>query len=367
MTRSHPRLTLLRDRMQATGTDLVALGPSSHMQWLIGLNPHGDERPVMVIVTQTTAAVLMPALNTDSARQYTDLPFFEWKDSEGPDAALTALLAECGATATGLHVAIDETMRADFAFLLLDHLDNPRRSFTQDTVAHLRAMKDDAEYAALKSAARINDGAFAAAFAALKTGVTERDIRDVINAHYKANGAEPAFCIIGFGANGAFPHHHTGDTVLQPDMPVLIDAGCRINGYPSDMTRCGWYGTPDPEFLKVAEIVDQAVQAALAAARTGTPCATIDAAARKVITDAGHGPQFLHRTGHGMGIDVHEPPYIAANDKTPLAPGHVFTIEPGIYLSGRFGIRLEESVILREDGPEIFADFPRDIVIAARP
>lgn len=357
------RLKNLRAKMRDTGTDLVAIGPTSHMLWLTGLDPHGDERPVMLLVSQDYAGFLMPGLNADAARKDTDLPFHTWADDTGPDTALAALLNKCGATVAGLSVAIDEAMRADFALLLLDALDAPQRSFAAETVGLLRQVKDDEEYEALRASARLNDAAAMAGFAALAEGVTERDVQAAIHAHYKANGARPEFTIVGFGRNAAYPHHHTGDTKLTRETAVLIDTGCRLNGAPSDMTRCGWFGdTPSPEFLKVAGIVEGAVQAALAASHPGAIASHIDRAARDTIAAAGYGDRFLHRTGHGLGVDIHEPPYISATATTEMRAGNVFSIEPGIYLDGDFGIRLEDIVILRDSGPEILSGLSRDIV-----
>lgn len=364
MTASSPfdiRLANLRARMAETGTDLVALGPSSHMAWLSGVHPHGDERPVMLLVSATYAGFLMPALNAAAARKDTDLPFHPWSDDQGPKAALAELLQASGATAPGLSVVLDETMRADFALRLLDALDTPRRRFTEDTVGLLRASKDGEEYAAIKAAHLLNDEAVKAAFAALKEGITEREVVALIQEHYKANGATLEFCSVCFGESGAFPHHYPGETALAQDMAVLIDTGCRLNGYPSDMTRCGFFGTPGEDYLEVFATVERAVQAALEAARPGVPASAVDKAARDVISEAGYGANFLHRTGHGLGIDIHEPPYIAANSDAILAEGNVFSIEPGIYLEGRFGVRLEEIVILRADGPEIFSEMPREM------
>lgn len=355
------RLAHLRGKMRETNTDLVALGPSSHMMWLSGVNPHGDERPVMLLVSQSHAGFLMPVLNADAARTATNLPLETWSDDQGPAEALDTLLAACDVQGPGKSVVLDETMRADFALRLLDAMDSPARRFTDDTVGLLRAMKDDAEFDAIKAAHLLNDEAVKRAFAGLKAGMTERDVQNIIRDHYKANGATPEFTIVGFGQNGAFPHHHTGDTVLEDNMAVLIDTGCRLNGYPSDMTRSGFFGTPDDEYKKVFETVEQAVQAALAAAKPGVTAAEVDRAARDVITAAGYGPQFLHRTGHGLGIDVHEPPYITATSDVVLNKGNVFSIEPGIYLNGKFGVRLEEIVILRDTGAEIFSELPRDM------
>ncbi|MDP2520772.1 M24 family metallopeptidase [Shimia thalassica] len=357
------RLSRLRTRMVETNTDLVALGPGSHMQWLLGLNPHGDERPVMAIITASHVGVLMPLLNAEASRaQCADVPFYEWSDADGPLGALKQLLSEANATGSGLNIVLDEMMRTDFSFLFLDQLDAPTHRFTLDTVGLLRAQKDDGERQLLKDSALLNDAAFEKAFDALRTGMSELEVRDIIVEYYLSNGAEPAFCIVAFGKNGAYPHHHTSAATLQPDMAVLIDAGCRLRGYPSDMTRCGWYGdTPDPRFTEIAAIVEQAVQSAEIAAVPGALCSDVDRAARSVIEEAGYGPEFLHRTGHGLGVDVHEPPYIAANYPEPLRAGNVFSIEPGIYLNEEFGIRLEDVAFLDADGVEILSEMPRTL------
>ncbi|KUP91646.1 M24 family metallopeptidase [Tritonibacter horizontis] len=356
------RLAALRARMAATQTDLVALGPSSHMAWLTGVHPHGDERPVMLLVSQDYAGFLMPALNAAAARADTALPFHAWRDDDGPEAALSELLAACDATGSGLSVVLDETMRTDFALRLLDALDGPRRRFTEDTVGLLRAAKDDAEFRAIKKAHLINDRAVKAAFAALKVGITEQEVVEIIKSSYQDAGATLVFCSICFGASAGFPHHYPGATRLEDNMAVLIDTGCRIDGYPSDMTRSGFFGTPDETYTEVFDVVEAAVQAALAVAKPGARAADVDKAARDVIAAAGYGANFLHRTGHGLGIDIHEPPYIAGNSDGVLEEGNVFSIEPGIYLEGQFGVRLEEIVILRPEGAEIFSEMPRDMV-----
>jgi len=355
-----PRLARLRARMQSTQTDMVVLGPSSHMVWLSGLSPHGDERPVMLVVTQSFAGLLMPSLNADSSRAVTDLPFYTWTDADGPDAALAELLKDADAHRKGLKIGLDETMRADFALLVLDALPEVSREFTEPTIGSLRAQKDETEYKALKENALIDDGAMRAGFAACKPGVTELDIVKVITDYFEAHGASPVFTLVCFGENGAFPHHHSGSRVLKANDAILLDIGGRKDGYPSDMTRVGTIGKADPEFEKVWGVVNEAVKAAVAAAKPGVKASVVDKAARDVITAAGYGEYFLHRLGHGLGIDVHEPPYITGTSERILKEGNVFSIEPGVYLNGRFGIRLEEIVILRKDHAEILSELPRD-------
>lgn len=356
------RLANLRARMAATATDLVVIGPSSHMVYLADLSPHGDERPVMLLISQTFAGFLMPALNVDSSRTHTDLPFFPWNDADGPDAALAELLTATGITRDAPSVVLDETMRTDFALLVLDALPGARRRFTTDTVGYLRSRKDEAEYDALKKSAVLNDAAMAAGFAALRVGITETEVASVIRDFYTANGATTAFCSVCFGPNGAFPHHHTGDTKLNAGDAVLIDTGGRIYGYPSDMTRVGYFGDKPADFDKIHGILEEAVQAAIAVSKPGVKASTIDKAARDVITAAGYGPNFLHRTGHGMGIDGHETPYITATSESIMDEGMVFSIEPGIYLQGQFGLRLEDIVIIRNGAAEVLSDMPRTAV-----
>lgn len=357
------RMARLRERMRETGTGLLALGPGSHMQWLAGFYPHPDERPALLLVGAGKAAFLMPALNAEAAKLSTDLPMFVWADADGPGDALKAALADIFPARAGI-VAVDETMRADFALLVLDALPGLPRAFTDDTVGVLRAMKDDEEYRRLKASALLDDGAMRAAWAAVRPGMTETELADVVRSHFAANGARVQFAIVGAGENGAHPHHATGDRVLKRGDAVVIDIGGRLDGYPSDMTRMAIVGEAPEGYAEVHVVVEQAVQAALAAAKPGVRASAVDKAARDVITAAGYGEYFVHRTGHGLGIDVHEPPYITATSDAALAEGMVFSIEPGIYLPGRFGIRLEDIVILREGGPEILSELPRDAFVS---
>ena len=357
------RLAALRARMKDTGTSLVAIAPGSHMDWLLGFHPHPDERPCLLLVAPEKETFLMPVLNAEGSRESTDISFFTWADADGPQAALEAALDEIGARSVE-KVVLDETMRADFALLLLDAVPGARHSFTADTVGLLRMRKDAAEFAKLKMNAAIADRAMQKAFGSIRPGMTEQDLAAVVKDHFASEGAVPSFWIVGAAGNGAFPHHQTSDRKLQEGDAVVIDIGARKEGFPSDITRMAVVGRPPEGYGQIHTIVEKAVQAALKAARPGVLAKEVDAAARKVIADAGYGEYFVHRTGHGMGIDGHEPPYITATSETVLEDGMVFSIEPGIYLPGRFGIRLEEIVILREDGPEILSSLPRDLHVA---
>lgn len=360
MTQTANRLKNLRAAMAQTGTDLVVLGPGAHMHWLLGFHPHGDERPCLLMIGREQEVFLMPALNAQGTRTETDIAFCEWADENGPDEALKKALGMLGAEAAS-KVVLDETMRADFALLVLGALPGASHDFTLDTVGALRMRKDAGEYAMLKENAAIDDRAMQAGWAALRPGITELEIADVIRAEFAKHGAKPEFTIVGSGPNGAFPHHATGSRKLQVGDAVVMDIGGRKDGFPSDMTRMAVIGQPPEGYEEVHAIVERAVCAALDAARPGVKAMDVDAAARNVIAQAGYGEFFVHRLGHGLGIEVHEPPFLTSTSETVLDEGMVFSIEPGIYLPGRFGLRLEDIVILRADGPEILSSLPRDM------
>jgi len=361
MSKSQERLAALQAQMAKAGVDLTAVGPGAHMQYLLGFHPHADERPCLLLISAKGSNMLMPALNADGSSQSTDQIFFKWKDDDGPVQALNEALASLDA-AQAKTVSLDETMRSDFALLLLDTLPGAKHQFTEATVGALRLRKDRNEFTTLKENALINDRALLAAADRIKPGMSELEVGSVVRQHHSSEGARTEFCIIGAGGNGAFPHHATGETKIKNGDAIVVDIGGRRNGFPSDMTRMVVVGEPPKGYEEVHQIVEDAVQAALAAAKPGVKAKEVDKAARDVITKAGYGEYFVHRTGHGLGIETHEPPYITSTSETVLEEGAVFSIEPGIYLPGRFGIRLEDIVILRSDGPEILSNLPRDAV-----
>ena len=362
MTIADDRLNRLRQIMAQENVDLVAIGPGAHMQWLLGFHPHADERPCLLCVSHNRSAFLMPALNAEGTRENTDLTFYEWDDAAGPSNALRNLLTDLNVGGKA-KLALDETMRADFAAVLQEALPQASRQFSASTVGALRMRKDNDEYKCLKRNAKIADNVMQAAWQVLKAGMRENDIAAVIRKSFADQGAQAKFHIIGAAKNGAFPHHKTGDTILKQGDAIVMDIGGTIEGYFSDITRMAVLGQPPEGYNEIHQIVDRAVEAALQAARPGVRACDVDAAARSIITDAGYGEYFIHRTGHGLGSEVHEQPYLTSTSKTVLEEGMVFSIEPGIYLPNHFGIRLEEIVILRSDGPEIFSELPRTLNI----
>ena len=365
MTIDHAaRRKKLQERMASHGLDLLAVWPDTHMRWLLGFHPHQDERPCFLLLTPDDAAMLMPVLNADEARQHIDLPMETWADAEGAGAALARLGERLGFEGAR-KVALDETMRTDFTLLLLEHLPGAEPVLAGDVIGPLRMRKDAAELDSIQRNAATADAAVRAAYEALRPGMTERDVARVVARAFEEAGAERVtFSIVGSGPNSSFPHHATGTRELREGEPVLLDVGATLDGYNSDITRMAFLGEPHARYREVHDAVEQAVQAALAAVQPGVVAKDVDRAARQVIEDAGYGEQFFHRTGHGLGLTGHEPPYITSTGETVLEEGMVFSIEPGIYLAGDFGVRLEEIVAVTSDGVRVFSDLSRDVHVA---
>ena len=357
---STTRLANIKTRITELGITAVALGPTDSMKYVYGFHPKPDERPTMLVVTRHGEALLMPELNAAEAKRYINAKMYEYTDEDGPSAALTQLLADLQVTPGT--VAVDGEMRTDYALLLLNHLPGSTPVLANEVVGQLRIIKDEDEISELIRNARIADRGMEAAFATLKPGLTEREVADIITQEFlRAGGDKAMFTIVAAGEHGAFPHHHTGNTKLQAGESVLLDIGAASGLYVSDITRMAFIGEPSEEYLKVHQIVDSAVQAALATIKPGVLAKEVDKAARDVITEAGYGEYFTHRTGHGLGMATHEEPYITATSELVLQEGMVFSVEPGIYLPGKFGVRLEEIVVVRANGPQIFSELPREV------
>jgi Xaa-Pro aminopeptidase len=231
-------------------------------------------------------------------------------------------------------------------------------------MAGLRMVKDAAELAAMRAAARIVEDALRKAIAQVRPGMTERALAGIWEQEIRAAGSRPSFePIVAGGPNGAKPHHANSDRAFQSGDLIIMDGGALHDGYASDITRTIALGEPGPEARRVYDLVMAANAAGRAAARPGATGEEIDHAARQVIEAGGYGPQFLHRTGHGLGLEVHEPPFIVVGSRAPLAVGTTFTVEPGIYLPGVGGVRIEDDVVIAGDGAESLTTFERELIV----
>lgn len=348
------RIQKLQTAMQAQGVALTLLAGTDQMRYLSGWREGGHERFVGLFVpAQGEPAFVVPAMNAPQA-QKTPLGLSHvrgWEDQNGwhPDAQ--ALFTGYGIQA-GDTILVDDELLSVHLLGLQSLFPSLQFAPAGDLMASLRQSKTTAEIAHMDEAARLIDLVFEETLGQLREGMTELELAECVLNFTRAHGSAPSFTpLICFGANCALPHHHTGNTRLQKGDTVIIDIGCLSEHYASDITRTVCFGTPrDPEVQKVYQIVYEAHWAARNHARPGVSCESVDSAAREVITKAGYGEAFLHRTGHGIGISTHEPPYIVAGNSLPLQEGMCFSVEPGIYLSGRFGVRIENIVTVTSDG-----------------
>jgi Xaa-Pro aminopeptidase len=348
--------------MDDAGLDLVALAPSDNLRYVAGFSPFADERACMLLVTSESALVLMPSLNAEQASaEAPELELVTWTDDAGPADALRGTLERVGGT-EARRAGVDPEMRADHLLLLQEAI--PHATFAPASLAvrPLREVKSADELRLLEAAARMADDAVLAAYSACRPRATELDVAEAAAAAFHAAGAEQVLMtIVASGPNGAYPHHHSGRRALEDGDAVVIDIGARLNGYASDITRMAFVGAPAQRYVEVHQAVETAVQAALGATRAGATCHDVDAAARSAIEEAGFGEYFVHRTGHGLGLSVHEPPWIMRGEDVELEVGMVHSIEPGIYLPGEFGVRLEEIVHVTADGCERFSGLSREV------
>ncbi|HZO91483.1 MAG TPA: Xaa-Pro peptidase family protein [Chthonomonadaceae bacterium] len=364
------RIARLQETMRQQGAELAVFAPTDNMRYLTGWAEYGHERLIALLVpAQGEPAFVVPAMNTQQAQSNPAglRCVLGWNDAEGWQGVAEALLRQWNiGDKPGALALIDDELYSVHLLDLQALFPGLRYVAAGETMARLREIKTPAELAAMETAARLIDAIYEESLAALTEGMIELDLKDFFLAAFKRHGTQASFPpLICFGANGAMPHHHTGRTPLQRGDTVVIDVGCMWEGYASDITRTVAFGEPrDPEAASVYEIVSRAHWAAREATRPGASGEAVDAAARQVITEAGYGPQFIHRTGHGIGLSTHEPPYIVAGNTAPLLPGMCFSIEPGIYLPGRFGVRIENIVTMTPDGARsLNAEAPRKLPV----
>lgn len=341
---SAKRLGYLQDEMTRLNVDLVAIAPTANMRYLLGFAPLADERPCMLLVTPSATRLLVPSVNADQVESHTGMEAVRWADAEGPAQALVRILSELEVGSAGL-LAADDTMRTD-AFILLQDTTNPGRSLAAgELMGSLRVRKSDDEIEVMAQAAAMADAALLAGADACRPGVTEQEVANAIANHFRANGAETVdFTIVAAGPHSAYPHHEPGGRRLREGDTIIIDIGATLSGYKSDITRVVHLGEPSEEVNRVYAAVREANLRGREASVAGARAKDVDRAARNAIEEAGFGPFFFHRTGHGLGLEIHEPPWITSESDTILEPGMVFSVEPGIYLQGKFGIRIEDIV-----------------------
>ncbi|MGH2378715.1 MAG: M24 family metallopeptidase [Candidatus Limnocylindria bacterium] len=333
---------------RARGIGAALFSPGSDLAYLSGHRIHASERLTCLVLTaEAEATLVVPRLEAPRARAAAPgVPVREWDETEDP----VGLVARLAGGRGGL--ALDDRMWA--AFVLRLQAAMPDRGFEPASAltAPLRARKDEAEVAALRAVSEAADRAFADLRARPFAGRSEREVAGDVAELLRAEGhAEVSFTIVASGPNGASPHHDTGERVIAEGDAVVLDFGGVRDCYCSDITRTVHAGAAvDADVRRVHDVVLRAQEAGYRAAREGTPCSAVDAAARSVIDEAGYREYFVHRLGHGIGLDGHEHPYLVSGNDAPLEPGMAFSIEPGVYLPGRFGVRIEDVAVLSPAG-----------------
>ncbi|MDX6204398.1 MAG: hypothetical protein QOE76_2765 [Frankiales bacterium] len=353
----------------AAGVDALLLTPGADLRYLTGYDALPLERLTCLVLPATGPATLVvprlehPAAVASPAGDL-GIDIVGWGETEDPYALVAGLLHKALGTVPD-SLGLGNRMWAEQVLRFRSVLPGAELALAGDVLRTLRMRKSPAEVEALRAAAQAIDRVHARMGEWLRVGRTEREVgRDIAEAIVAEGHKSVNFVIVGSGPNGASPHHDTGDRVIEDGDPVVVDiGGATDDGYCSDNTRMYAVGTPPSDFLAYYEVLLAAQMAACDAVRPGVTAESVDAAARDLITDAGYGDYFVHRTGHGIGLEEHEEPYIVVGNKEPLDPGACFSIEPGIYLPGHHGARIEDIVVATQTGVERLNTISRELVV----
>lgn len=376
---SHPqveRLHKLRAALAAGRIDLLALIPGGSLRYLTGLSFHAGKRLSLTLIPSCDRppVMVLPALEANSVEGKTPFPvkMETWSDAEGPLNALIQGLKKSdavGEVTIGIEPAVMRVME-------LRALEAAGASYgatirtvdAGEIIAGLRMVKSADELDKMREAVRIIETALQLTIDRIRPGITEKELaRHCTEQIMEAGGEGTSFeSFVGAGANSANPHHESGDRPLEAGDIIIIDCGAVYQGYASDITRTVALGEPGPELRKIYDTVLAANAAGRAAVKPGVTGEAIDAAARGVIEEAGYGPYFTHRTGHGLGMEIHpchEAPDLVAGSVRPLGVGTTFTIEPGIYVPGLGGVRIEDDMVITQTGGESLTSFERELIV----
>ena len=359
------RMAHAANQAREAGLAGVLVAPGPDLEYFIGYAPGviAERITMLVIKVSREPAMIVPSLERAGAADAPGaaaIALSEWVDGEDPYAETARLLDADG------RYAISDSAWAMHVLGLQRAL--PRSSYVSmtDALPMLRAVKDADELERLVAAARAVDACFAEIVRVRFEGRREREIGAQLATLLREHGhSRVDFTVVGSGPNGANPHHELSDRVIERGDMVVLDFGGVKHGYESDITRTVHVGEPSEEEEEVFEIVRRAQQAGFEAVRPGVACQEVDRAARGVIAGAGYGEYFIHRTGHGIGLTAHEPPYMVEGETQALEPAMCFSVEPGIYLPGRFGVRIEDIVTVTEDGARRLNNSTRELRIVA--
>ena len=358
------RLVSLLNKHNLAG---LALNPGPSLKYLTGLDFHLMERPTILLVTAVgSSAMILPALEKGKLEGKSP-QFYVFTYSDDPST--WQIVFEKAVEKLNITQAKIGVEGGRMRFLELAYLEKalPEVQFVDgaNVIGGLRMKKDDGEITKMRQAAKIAQEALLKTFQNIRQSMTEKQIANELIIQLLRSGSDdqmPFSPIVSIGENSANPHAVPSGKELVPGNLLLVDWGASFEGYFSDITRTFKFGEVSPELIRIGDIVLEANQAGRQAGKLGLKAGSVDQAARSVITGAGYGKYFIHRTGHGLGMEAHETPYIYEENDFILAPGMTFTIEPGIYLPGKGGVRIEDDVLVTDSGLEYLSDLPREIL-----
>lgn len=351
--------------MGERGVDFLFVAPSSDLVYFFDLAAHASERLLLLIIPQQGQPQMVIANfeRPHAAGKEQMVQLHTWEEHERPLDLVRAIVGGVSSPT----IAVSDQMRAGFLVGMLESIPDAAFINGMGIIRELRMVKDEDEIEKLKEAAARADAAWEEFVGTTRlAGKTERQAAAELAELRVKHGLEvTSNGICASGPNSAAPHHRTGSRIIQPGDSVVFDFGGKYEYYTADVTRTVHIGEPGDEYRRAYDAVLRANEAAVSVYRPGVPCQDVDAAARSVIEAAGFGPYFSHRLGHGLGLDGHEEPYLVKGNMLPLEAGMVFSDEPGIYIPGRFGIRIEDSVVVRDGGGEKINHCRRDLVVMA--
>lgn len=355
------RLSRARARMDEISIDTLLLSVGADLPYLTGYEAVPLERLTMLVLPLSgDVELVVPRLEAPRVSETSTFEITAWDDSDDPVAIVARRLGNAR------NVAIGDHTWSRFLLELQRALPRVRWRSASDVTKPLRMVKDAAEITALRNAARAVDEIATEMRSRPFGGRRESEIRrELVERMLDAGHDKANFAIVAAGENAASPHHDAGARLVGQQEIVLCDFGGTMARYCSDITRMFFVGEPSAEITDAYAVLQQAQEAGVAAAVVGASCESVDMAARQVIDDAGLGDRFVHRVGHGIGTEAHEDPYLVSGNAQVIEPGHVFSVEPGIYLPGRFGMRLEDIVVATEKGPDRLNRAPRDLALVA--
>jgi Xaa-Pro aminopeptidase len=358
------RLARAQQRLRETDTAALFVGPSADLRWLVGYEALPLERLTLLVVpAEGEATLVVPELEVARAEAFGAGEHVAIRAFDEVTDPFTLVEAAMAGGDTDGRMAVQDRLWTMFTLALQARFPGATWQTSTHVTGHLRLHKTVDEIAALHRVGEAIDDVHAKVPSLLQPGRTEAEVGRDIAALIQANHDEVNFVIVGSGPNGASPHHETGARVLEHGDAVVVDIGGTLDGYCSDETRNYAVGAAPDGYAELHAVLEAAQQAAVDAVRPGVTAEAIDAAAREPITDAGFGPNFIHRTGHGIGIEEHEEPWIVAGNAQRLEPGMAFSVEPGIYLPDRHGARIEDIVVVTDDGVASCNHRPHELLV----